>query len=110
GNITEDTRVFAPNDTEVSYENYKRRTSETQQTSLFLRSKTFIKLRELSISYAIPKTIYSKLGMKGANVALTGQNLFVWNKDVRFSDIDSESETINSPSIRYVGVNIKLNF
>lgn len=33
-----------------------------------------------------------------------------WEKDFRFSDPDVGRENINSPSIRYVGVNLKLNF
>ena len=31
-------------------------------------------------------------------------------KDFKFSDPDSAQEDLNSPSIRYVGFNVKLNF
>ena len=110
GNITDDTRVFAPNDAEVSYEAFTRTLKEPRETTYFLRSKTFFKLRELSIGYSLPKTLCSKIKIKGADVALVGQNLLIWTKDFRFSDPDIDAENINSPSIRYVGVNIKLNF
>lgn len=47
-------------------------------------------------------------------VGFIGQNLFVLTKDFRFSDPDGfediEGEDISSPSIRYVGVNLKVEF
>ncbi|MDR0698334.1 MAG: SusC/RagA family TonB-linked outer membrane protein [Tannerella sp.] len=115
GNITEDTRVFAPNDVEVSYEAYTRRIKAEQSTSLFLASKTFLKLREVSIGYTLPKSICRKLHLQGADIAIVGQNLLVWAKDFRYSDPDDAqlnrtSESIYSPSIRLAGVNLKLNF
>jgi urease beta subunit len=110
GNITEDTRVFAPNDVQVSYESFIRSYMGTTSTSNFLQSKSFFKLRELSIGYTIPQSICKSLKIANADVALIGQNLFIWSKDFRFSDPDVDTENINSPSIRYIGFNIKLNF
>jgi len=34
----------------------------------------------------------------------------MWTKEFRFSDPDKASENLNSPSIRYVGFNVKLDF
>lgn len=72
--------------------------------------QTFIKLRDLSVNYALPKKICDKIKMKGASVGLVGQNLLMWTKEFRFSDPDKASENLNSPSIRYVGFNVKLDF
>ncbi|MDR1980919.1 MAG: SusC/RagA family TonB-linked outer membrane protein [Tannerellaceae bacterium] len=112
GNILEDTRVFAPNDVPVSYETYIRWVTDDNQTRplSYFRSKTFFKLRELSLGYTLPPGLCQSLRIKGAEISLVGQNLLIWTKDFRFSDPDVDTENINSPSIRYVGVNLKLNF
>lgn len=109
GNILEDTRVFAPNDVAVSYETYMRSYNGSSSKSNFKKSKTFFKLRELSIGYRLPKKYCTHI-VKGAEAALVGQNLLIWAKGFKFSDPDVDTENINSPSVRYVGVNLKLNF
>jgi TonB-linked SusC/RagA family outer membrane protein len=110
GNITDDTRVFAPNDVAVSYETYTRKIADYTMARRFFHKKTFLKLREVSLSYDIPKSLCRHLGMQGAEISVVGQNLLLWTKDFRFSDPDINDENINSPSIRLVGLNLKLNF
>lgn len=109
GNITSDTRVFGPNDVPVSYENYIKK-YYVKDYSLFTLDETFIKLRELSLTYDLPTSLAHKLAMKGASVSLIGQNLLLWCKDYKNSDPDKASDDLNSPSIRYVGLNIKVDF
>lgn len=109
GNILDDTRVFAPNGVAVSYETYMRSYNGSSGKSNFKKSKTFFKLRELSLGYRLPKKYCTHI-VQGAEVALVGQNLLIWTKDFKFSDPDVDTENINSPSVRYVGVNLKLNF
>ena len=74
------------------------------------RNKTFIKLRDLSISYEIPQSVCQKIGMKGASVGFVGQNLLMWAKEFRFSDPDKVQDALTSPSIRYMGFNVKFDF
>ncbi|WP_280745267.1 MULTISPECIES: SusC/RagA family TonB-linked outer membrane protein [unclassified Parabacteroides] len=120
GNILSDNRVFAPNDQVVSYETYIKDYWRTgPQLNL---SETFFKLRELSLSYDVPKTIAGKLGMNSASVALVGQNLLLWTKKYKYADpdkggatpttkdSDGRHEDLASPSIRYMGINIKVEF
>ena len=112
GNITNDTRVFAPNDVTVYYENYVSNyyKNDYSEVSKCIQDETFFKLRDLSITYDMPKSICEKLKMNSMQVGLVGQNLLIWTKDFKFSDPDSAQEDLNSPSIRYVGFNVKLNF
>ncbi|WP_299580998.1 SusC/RagA family TonB-linked outer membrane protein [uncultured Sunxiuqinia sp.] len=112
GNIIRDDRVYEPNDKVVSYETYMTRTNPyigTVRTQNLL-DKTFVKLRNIAISYALPPTFYEKLNLKQASIGVVGQNLLMWTRDFKFSDPDVGVENINSPSIRYVGFNLKLNF
>lgn len=117
GNVIEDTRVFAPNDIVVSYESYigKFHDSASRPSRQNVLDETFFKLRNLSVSYDLPKSWCEKLGMKSGSVGVTGQNLFLWAKDYKYADPDKGAdsngyENLNSPSQRYIGFNIKANF
>jgi hypothetical protein len=53
--------------------------------------------------------------MKSASIGFTGQNLFLWAKEYKYADPDkggdsSGTESLNSPSQRYMGFNLKVNF
>lgn len=112
GNIIRDDRVYAPNDKTVSYEVYTLRTNpyigvlRTQN----LLNQSFFKLRNLAINYRLPETVCQKVRLKGVMIGFVGQNLWMWTKDFRFSDPDKDSDNLNSPSSRYLGFNVKLDF
>lgn len=113
GRILTDDRVYAPNDVVVSYETYIK--DYWRQGPQLVLDETFIKLRELSISYDIPKAFAGKLGMSNASVALVGQNLLLWTKEYKYADPDKgggedADENLNSPSPRYLGFNLKVEF
>lgn len=112
GNITRDDRVFASNDVPVSYEVYMRGMNPYIGTVVRQNvfDKTFFKLRDLSLTYQVPTSLCSKLGLKGSSLSLVGQNLLIWTKEFRFADPDAASDNLASPSIRYVGFNVKLDF
>ncbi len=108
GNITSDTREYAPNTTKVSYETYARRYGDGTRG---VTNATFFKLRELSIGYSLPPSFAKYVGAKSASISFTGQNVWMWTKDFRFADPDKANDTqLTSPSVRYVGGNIQLTF
>ncbi len=115
GNITSDTREYATNDVAVTYENYIKRihkgTAWGGVPSIYdLYSTTFFKIREVSLSYELPKKVYGFIGARGGSVSLIGQNVLLWAKDFKYSDPDGGSENFSDPSQRYMGFNIKLTF
>jgi len=116
GNITSDTREYAPNDV---YTTYKQAVTDFHNTSAWggtanpndVYERTFMKLRELSLTYQVPAKALGKLGfIKGASVSFIGQNVLLWAKDFKYSDPDGGSEDFADPSRRYLGGNIKLSF
>ena len=109
GRITSDNRVFAKNETPVSYETYIKSYFRKGADVNYL-SETFIKLRELSLTYDIPNSLSKKIGISNSSIALVGQNLLLWTKEYKFADPDKASDDLNSPSVRYIGVNFKLEF
>lgn len=115
GNITSDTRQYAPNDVPVTYQSYIQRIHKGTAwggapSPYDTYSTTFIKLRELSISYNIPQSACKFIGAKSAAVSAIGQNLFLWAKDFKYSDPDSGVDNFSDPSQRFIGGNLKLEF
>lgn len=108
GKITSDTREYAPNDTKVSYQSYARSYGDG---TLGWADATFLKLREVALGYRLPASAAKYVGAKSASVSLTGQNVWLWTKEFRFSDPDKADDTdLTSPSMRYVGLNLQLTF
>ncbi len=66
---------------------------------------THVRLRELTIAYEIPKSVYSGTFIKSISVNLQGRNLWLWTKDL--PNIDPETSTSSGNSIgafEYVGL------
>ena len=114
GNIVNDTRVYAPNDV---YHTYQQSVKDLHASSAWggngtmpdTYSKTFFKLREMSLTYNVPSKILNSWA-KAASVSFVGQNVFLWAKDFKYSDPDGGHEDFSDPSVRYLGVNIKVTF
>lgn len=116
GNILTDNRVFAPNDVAESYQNATKALHASSvwggtPTPYDIYKRTFFKLREISLTYTLPKYMVNKMGpIKSASISFVGQNVLFWSKDFKYSDPDGGSEDFSDPSVRYLGGNIKLSF
>ena len=116
GNILTDDREFAPNDVAVSYQNAITRLHASSvwggtPTPYDIYERTFLKLREISLTYTFPQKVLTKLGpVKGASIGFVGQNVLFWAKDFKYSDPDGGNENFSDPSVRYLGGNIKVSF
>lgn len=115
GNITSDTRVYAPNDVPVTYESYINTVHAGtawggSPSPLEAYSTTFFKIREISLTYDLPQSLCEKLNSKGVSASAVGQNMFLWAKQFKYSDPDGGYENFSDPSIRYVGFNLKFIF
>jgi TonB-linked SusC/RagA family outer membrane protein len=108
-----------PNATVISAETYyKNRYSNSLFSESGILDASFVKLREVRLSYAIPASIVHKLHLQGLTVALTGRNLAFLSK--KAPNIDPESafstgngqglESLQLPSTRSYGVNLNVNF
>ena len=80
---------------------------------------TNVRLREIVIGYALPKTLISKTPLTDVQLSLVGRNLFFFYNAA--DDIDPESgfssgntgggfEHLSIPTTRSLGFNIKVNF
>ena len=81
---------------------------------------SFIKLREVSLSYRLPASLFQKSFVKSIVVGLSGRNLLLWTPDENtYSDPETSSfgtgnvqgyEYGTIPSLRNYGVNVRLVF
>ncbi len=118
GKILTDTRVYAPNDIPTTY---KQAAIDMHSTSAWggsanpndVYERTFLKLREISLTYNIPGSTLDRIGVgfiKDASIGFIGQNVLFWSKDWKYSDPDGGNEDFADPSVRYLGGSIKLTF
>jgi TonB-linked SusC/RagA family outer membrane protein len=115
GNITSDTRVYAANDVAVTYESYINDVHSGtawggSPSPLEAYSTTFIKVREMALTYDLSKNLCAKFKSKGVSASAVGQNMFLWAKQFKYSDPDGGYENFSDPSIRYIGFNLKFIF
>jgi TonB-linked SusC/RagA family outer membrane protein len=87
----------------------------------FVTSADFVKLREASLSYDLPKTLFQKMNfVKGVSIGLVGRNLLMFlPKENKYTDPEYALDTSNSvglnntlqtPPTRTYGFNVAINF
>ena len=74
----------------------------------FYYSGSYLKMRELVLTYNLPGKWMKKV-FNSASVSLIGNNLFILSK-IPNVDPDAESDNLQTPSMRSIGVNINLRF
>ncbi|MFP7658125.1 SusC/RagA family TonB-linked outer membrane protein [Chryseobacterium proteolyticum] len=109
GNIKSDTRVFVPNDVAVNYNAYMQSTSNAFESNYHYYKQTFIKLREITVTYNFEKSFAEKLGVSSASVSLIGRNLWLASK-IKNVDPDSGVDQLQTPATRSFGVNLNVKF
>ena len=92
----------------------------TASDANYISSGAFWKLREVALTYTFPSTMFSKKGLKGASISLTGRNLATWlpktNEwtDPEFStgtgNAQGANDNRNTPPTRIFGANVTLQF
>ena len=83
-----------------------------------LMSKTYAKLREVSIGYSLPSKLLKKTIMSKVTISLVGRNLLYFYGDKRFKDVDLDqynqdtqtSTVLQTPTTRRYGFNINVVF
>jgi hypothetical protein len=114
GNIISDNRKFQDNSKTIKWESYAKGYWGNDIANLV--DKSYIKLRELIISYSLPNSVLGKQKfLNAASVSLVGRNLWYHASDPRARNIDLDQWTgggtdLETPSIKSFGVNLNLTF
>jgi TonB-linked SusC/RagA family outer membrane protein len=120
------TGVYAENDIPLmttsgvlNYWNYSSSNKGLEGNSVLPR--TYVKLREITLSYAFPKKWLAKSPITDAHISIIGRNLLMWTSAKNnFVDPDQTNygnditsnfgEFSSAPSVRNLGASLKLNF
>ena len=79
---------------------------------------SYVKLREVSLSYILPKKYTDKLNLNNVTISATGKNLWVIHKNTPYADPEAGLSSGNIqgyqsgsyPSVREFGANLKVQF
>ncbi|MCX6222957.1 MAG: SusC/RagA family TonB-linked outer membrane protein [Bacteroidia bacterium] len=110
--INYDQLQFKPNATPTYVQDYISRYYGTDEGTII--SRTFVKLREVVITYNLPQQYLSKTFIKQANISFIGRNLLYFAAK---SDMDIEqyvglnaSSGLQTPTSRRIGFNLNFTF
>ncbi len=107
------------NDVIVAAESYYNSRYNLAGSEDNLFDNTYIKFREISLSYQVPKSIYSKIGAQGLTLSLIGSNLFYIYKNLPNVSPEATLGTTGTnnfveytayPNMRSFGFSIKARF
>ncbi|MCT2407531.1 SusC/RagA family TonB-linked outer membrane protein [Chryseobacterium antibioticum] len=92
---------------------------KTQPSREFVYDGSFIKLREASIGYTLPKSLLAGTKIYDAKISIVGRNLWIIHKNLPYADpeamvgggINSYGWSIGSmPTTRDLGINVTFKF
>jgi hypothetical protein len=96
------------------FEQYYRYGHATRLADMFVFDASYVKFRQISINYRIPRSLLGNIPIQSANISLVGRNLFdIYNK------LPGGDPSINSgngvnynllPSLRTFTLNLNVNF
>lgn len=109
GNIIKDTRTYAPNAKAVNYIDYMTNTSNAAYDNYNYFSQTFLKLREVTLTWQVPQKWLSKSSIKGISISAVGRNLLLFSKMPNV-DPDPAVDNLQTPSTRTYGFNANFKF
>jgi TonB-linked SusC/RagA family outer membrane protein len=66
---------------------------QDQFTSLWVEDASFVRLKNIRVSYTIPSSITQKLHLKTARVYVNAENVYLWSK---YTNYDPENTTYNA--------------
>ena len=110
------TESGSKNEEVVSAEKYYHRIYSIAEANVY--DASYVKLREVALSYRLPRVWTQKLHLQEASVTLTGRNLWTIYKSVPNIDPESALTTGNAqgveayslPTTRSFGVNLSVKF
>lgn len=121
GVVQTDIGSFEPNITKISArEWYNAYTLDRPIDEALLYDATFVKLRELRLSYRLPSVWLGRLRIRDANLSVVGRNLWIMTDSAPHIDPEAASlaggtitpgiEALAVPSTRSIGFNLSFTF
>jgi hypothetical protein len=109
----------AVNTTRVPGDDYRALGWARNPNSKFVYDATYIKLREVVLTYTLPNNLFEKSSfINGASLSLVGSNLWIISKDLPHADPETGHTSGNvqgwqsgvMPTTRNIGFTVNLQF
>jgi len=111
--------TFSENTVQITEQDYY--TNYDAPVSIHLIDASYLKLREVEMSYTLPEKALDNIFITDARIAIYGKNLFYWLPDEnQYADPEVNGpaltgnaqgiETVQTPSQRSLGINLQLSF
>ncbi len=110
--------IWEENTTRVAGDDYRVFGWSRNPNAAFVYDASYVKLRELVISYSIPAKVMEKSFIKGATFSLVGSNLWIIHKNLPHADPEASQSSGNiqgwqsgvMPTTRNIGLTVNLQF
>ncbi|MDR2810218.1 MAG: SusC/RagA family TonB-linked outer membrane protein [Tannerellaceae bacterium] len=108
-----------PNTIRVDESSYIADGYKAKPNSAFVFDASFVKLRELSLTYTFPKTLLAKSrAISGASLSIVGSNLWIIHKNLPYADPEATQSSGNiqgwqsgvAPTERNIGLTLNVQF
>ena len=104
-----------------SYQEYFNEYGAAQGGEFYLIDRSFVKLRNVTLAYSLPKSLVSKIYLSDITLSVFANNLFTWtHKTNRYIDPETSSygndleglfgELYSNPACRNFGFNVGIKF
>jgi hypothetical protein len=107
------------NTTRLPMDAYPMNGGTVNPTRAYVYDASYVKLREVVLTYSLPSSIVSKWGpLQGLSFSAVGRNLWIIHKNIPYADPEDNLGAGNIqgyqvgslPSVRNIGFNIKATF
>jgi TonB-linked SusC/RagA family outer membrane protein len=111
--------TFTPNTIKITSRNWHNRYYERNNVEAAKYDASYVKLREVTLGYSIPRELIRKSPFEDIKISLVARNLALWTENPHFDPetlsmsggtLQPGVENMAFPSTRSIGFNINLKF
>ncbi|MCR9014659.1 SusC/RagA family TonB-linked outer membrane protein [Aquiflexum gelatinilyticum] len=111
--------TFTPNTIKITSRNWHNRYYERNNVEAAKYDASYVKLREVTLGYNIPRELIRKSPFEDIKISLVARNLALWTENPHFDPetlsmsggtLQPGVENMSFPSTRSIGFNINLKF
>lgn len=111
--------TYRPNDIKITSRNWHNRYYERNNVEAAKYDASYVKLREVTFGYNLPRKWFVKVPFEDVRVSLVARNLALWTENPHFDPetlsmaggtLQPGVENMSFPSTRSIGFNINLKF
>lgn len=84
--------------------------NNTQPSSFWIRDVSYLRLKNVMLSYALPTSITNSLKIQQTQVYLSGQNLLTWTKLLNFDPEMNSGGWLGYPQQQVISVGLNVTF